>query len=187
MRHLVPLMARPDGRGEPWIIMPPTPEGARYLRVGSGLDVLSRLLSEVSPQDEFDYLVDFSLVEATQRQLGKLGEDRRLSIYDFDHPVWVHQPGTYCSNCMVELLEGPEIEPEDENALDDQVTPHPDACYPEELSEDLRDNPPDVLIEQHADCATCGRDFILSKHQAWEWSVGIDEKPLCTECMNQIR
>lgn len=181
-------MVRPDGKGDPWIIMPPTPEGARYLRVGPGLDVLSKLLDAAAhPGDSFDYLLDFSLVEAWQRQHGMLDFDRGLSIYDFDHPVWTHQPGTYCSNCLVEVPEGPEIEPEIENDSPDQITLHPDASYPEELSEDLRDEPSGMLIEHHADCATCGRDFILSKRQTWEQITGIAEALVCPECMDRIR
>lgn len=174
--------ARPDTRGDAWLKMPPLEEGPLWLRVGVGLESVGRRLREKYPEESFEFDIDFSLVEAQQRQLGMLEPDRVLSIFDFPHPTWAHRPGTYCSNCLA-------IDLGQFSAWDDSPWPddwRDDDPFAEERAEDLRDRVPGLIVENHADCHSCGRDFILSKRQTWEMMVGIDEKLLCSECINRV-
>jgi hypothetical protein len=167
---LVKVTARPDGRGDPFLRIPPIDGGPFLLRLGVGMEVISRRLKSArSYVDEVGFDVDFSLIEEVWKERGRFGDSpHKLSIWDFSHPTWSHFGGrTICSNCMVQEPEeiGPELDAEIEDSLDDQVTLHPAASYPEELAEDLQDAVPGMTIEQHDECANCGRDFILNEAQ----------------------
>lgn len=174
--HTIPLIAKTDRHGQAWLRQSPLAEGALWLRVGPGLDALANRLRVKYPGHQFAYDLDFTLVEAQQVQLGMLEKGRYLTIFDFDHPTWVHEKGIYCSSCMAVDL-SPTEDWDDGDAPDH---PSPDDPFAAERAEDLKEAVRGMTIEQHADCAACGQDFITEHWQTYLHSIG--DLVYCQDC-----
>jgi hypothetical protein len=146
--------------------MPFREEGPRDLRIGKAMTLVQDWLKTREPDSDFSWQIDFTLVTSMQRQLGLIDDRTELSIIDFVHPVWVHGHGTCCSNCLVPIIEGPEMEPENETSDDDAITLHPDSAYPSDLSEALRDaDDAPFVVDRDVVCPVCGDTFTLLEYE----------------------
>jgi hypothetical protein len=178
-RHVFVLKPHPDRHGNPYIHLPYNPEGPAMLPYATARQMIWDRLKRHGV--EFTLLEDFTEIQQWHARHNLPFDAEALDVYSRPHSPAIHAPGVYCSNCDVEDLSEIHFEAGD----DDDAPDHPDDDdpYAQERAEDLREHLESVLIEHHADCAACGRDFILETWQIYLHMV-LKDLVYCEDCRN---
>jgi hypothetical protein len=183
-RHVIVLRPHPDAKGDAYLHMPPIEEGPYILPYETARALVWERLKRVG--EPFTLLEDFTAIRQWHADRRLPFDIEGLDIWSRPHDPAIHVSGSFCSNCDVEDLSEVLWEPED----DGDATDHPSADDPfaEDRAEALAERNPGLTIENHDECANCGRDFILTKQQSVAWITGTLElsELLCEDCRRHV-